>query len=224
MAKRIGVIGTGRFGESLVQSLAEQGAEILLMDMDREKIQNFSEYVNKAVEGDATNIRALEDAGFATCSVVVVAIGENIEGSIMATVNCKELGIETVVAKAASDVHGRVLRRVGADVVVHPNRDRAVRLARALLSTNQMDLFEISDGFSVAEIAAPALLHDRTLLEVDVRKNYEVTVLAIRRLSSDDLSQPRHVFIPSPSDKIQSDDRLLVFGRDKKISAFAQNS
>ncbi len=223
MAKRIGVIGTGRFGESLVQSLAEQGAEILLMDMDREKVQNLAEYVNKAIEGDATNIRALEDAGFATCSVVVVAIGENIEGSIMATVNCKELGIETVVAKAASDVHGKVLRRVGADVVVYPNRDRAQRLARALLSTNQVDLFEISDGFSVAEIAAPEFLHSHSLAEVNVRQNYEITVLAVRRLSVDDPVSPRQVFVPGPTDIIRADDRLLVFGRDKKIDAFAQN-
>ena len=131
MTKRIGIIGSGRFGEALIQALAAQGAEVLLMDTDRRKIQELSEYVTKAIEGDATNIHALEEAGFGLCDTVVVAIGENIEGSVMATVNCKDLGVRTVVAKAATEVHGRVLRRVGADVVIFPNRDRAVRLARS---------------------------------------------------------------------------------------------
>ena len=113
MAKRIGIIGSGRFGEALVQALAALGTEVVLMDTDRRKIQELSEYVSKAIEGDATNIHALEEAGFGSCDTVVVAIGENVEGSVMATVNCKDLGVRTVVAKASTDVHGRVLRRVG---------------------------------------------------------------------------------------------------------------
>lgn len=224
MSKRIGVIGSGRFGDALVQNLAAQGAEVLLMDIDRERVQALSEYVTQAVEGDATNIRALEDAGFATCDTVVVAIGENVEGSIMATVNCKELGVETVVAKATTDVHGRVLRRVGADVVVYPNRDRAQRLARTLMTTSQVNLFDIADGLSAAEIAAPETLHDKTLAQVNVRKNYDVTVLAVRRLDSNDPAAPRQLIIPTAEEVIRSDDRLLVFGASQKIDAFAENN
>ena len=123
--KRIGIIGAGRFGSSLAESLAEHGAEVLLIDQNREVIQELSEFVTRAVEGDVTNQRTLEDAGFQECDVVVVAIGNNLEGSIMATVNCKALGVPTVVAKANSDVHGKILQRVGADMVVYPNRDIA---------------------------------------------------------------------------------------------------
>ena len=221
MTKRIGIVGSGRFGEALVQALAAQGAEVVLMDTDRHKIQELSEYVAKAVEGDATNIRSLEEAGFALCDTVVVAIGENIEGSVMATVNCKDLGVKTVVAKAATEVHGRVLRRVGADVVIFPNRDRAVRLARSLLTTGQADLFEIADGLCAAEISVPEFLVDQTLAEANLRSDYDITVLAVRRLDDVDPAAPRQLLIPKASTLIRSDDRLLVFGTAEKIDKFA---
>lgn len=222
MTKRIGIIGSGRFGEALVQALATHGAEVVLMDTDRRKIQELSDYVSKASEGDATNIHALEEAGFAACDTVVVAIGENIEGSVMATVNCKDLGVTTVVAKATSDVHGRVLRRVGADVVIFPNRDRAQRLARSLLSTSQADLFEIADGCYAAEIAAPDAIAGKTLAEADIRRNYDVTVLAIRRLDDTDPAAPRQLIIPRAETLVRTDDRLLVFGASDRIDDFTQ--
>lgn len=222
MTKRIGIIGSGRFGDALVQALASQGAEIILMDADRRKIQELSDYVTKAVEGDATNIHALEEAGFASCDTVVVAIGENIEGSVMATVNCKDLGVRTVVAKASSEVHGRVLRRVGADVVIFPNRDRAQRLARSLMTTSQVDLFEIADGLCAAEVPTPEAVADKTLAEADIRRAFDITVLAVRRLDDADPAAPRQLLIPKADTLIRSDDRLLIFGTSEQIDAFAQ--
>ena len=222
MTKRIGIIGSGRFGEALVQAFAAQGADVLLMDTDRRKIQDLSEYVTKAIEGDATNIHTLEEAGFGLCDTVVVAIGENIEGSIMATVNCKDLGVRTVVAKAATDVHGRVLRRVGADVVIFPNRDRAVRLARSLMSASQADLFEIADGLYAAEVTVPEFLVDQSLAETNVRAEYDITILAIRRLDDVDPAAPRQLVIPKGDTIIRNDDRLLVFGTAEKIDDFTQ--
>jgi len=221
--KRIGIIGSGRFGSALAESLAEHGAEVLLIEQDREIVQEVSEFVTKAVEGDASNLRTLEDAGFQECDVVVVAIGTNLEGSIMATVNCKELGVPTVVAKANSDLHGKILKRVGADMVVYPNRDCAKRIARTLLSKGSVDLFEISDGLSVAEIDVPESLKDKSLAEAEVRKNFGVTVLCVRRLAEDP-TQPRTVIIPTPHEIIQSDDKLLVFGMDKQIDTIAQDT
>lgn len=222
MTKRIGIIGSGRFGDALVQALASQGAEIILMDADRRKIQELSDYVTKAVEGDATNIHALEEAGFASCDTVVVAIGENIEGSVMATVNCKDLGVRTVVAKASSEVHGRVLRRVGADVVIFPNRDRAQRLARSLMTTSQVELFEIADGLCAAEVPTPEAVADKTLAEADIRRAFDITVLAVRRLDDADPAAPRQLLIPKADTLIRSDDRLLIFGTSEQIDAFAQ--
>ncbi len=223
MSKRIGVIGSGRFGEAVIQSLCELGAEILLMDIDRERVQTLSEYVAEAQQGDATNIHTLEDAGFATCETVIVAIGENIEGSVMATVNCKDLGVKTVVAKATTDAHGKVLRRVGADVVIFPNRDRAHRLARTIMTSSQIEFFDIGDGLSASEIRAPECLHGKSLSQVDVRKTYDVTVLAVRRSDKENPSTPLQLIIPSPDETIRSDDRLIVFGDPKKITTFSES-
>ena len=140
----------------------------------------------------------------------------------MATVNCKDLGVETVVAKASTDAHGRVLRRVGADVVIYPNRDRALRLARSLLTTSQAELFEIADGLCAAEISVPDILVEQTLAGTNIRSDFDITVLAIRRLDDVDPAAPRQLLIPKANTVIRSDDRLLVFGTAEKIDAFAQ--
>jgi trk system potassium uptake protein TrkA len=219
--KRIGIIGAGRFGSALAEILAEHGAEILLIDSDHEVIQRFSEFVSQAVEGDVTNVRTLEEAGFQNCDVVVVAIGTNIEGSIMATVNCKDLGVPVVVAKANSDLHGKILQRVGADKVFFPNRDCAKRIACTLLSKGFVDLFEISDGFNIAEIDAPEMLHNKSLAEAKTRSRLGVTVLCLRRVA-EDRGQPRVVIIPAPTEVIRPDDKLLVFGLSKHIEALSQ--
>jgi len=220
--KRIGIIGAGRFGSELAESLAERGAEILMIDKNHELIQEFSQFVTKAVEGDATNMRTLEDAGFQDCDVIVVAIGSNIEGSVMATVNCKELKVKNVISKANSDMHGKILYRVGADVVIYPNRDRAQRLAHTLLSRGSVDLFEISDGFNIAEIDVPESMHNKSLAEAQVRNKFGITVLCVRRMSKDPTA-PRTVLIPEPDDIIQPDDKLLVFGTDKQLDALTKD-
>ncbi|MFA7172735.1 MAG: TrkA family potassium uptake protein [Kiritimatiellia bacterium] len=216
--KRIGIIGAGRFGSELAESLAERGAEILMIDNNHALIQEFSQFVTKAVEGDATNIRTLEDAGFQDCDVIVVAIGSNLEGSVMATVNCKELKVKNVIAKANSDMHGKILYRVGADVVVYPNRDRAQRLAHTLLSRGSIDLFEISDGFNIAEIDVPESLHNKSLADAQVRNKFGITVLCVRRMTKDPTA-PRTVIVPEADQIIQPDDKLLVFGTDKQLDA-----
>jgi trk system potassium uptake protein TrkA len=214
--KRFGIIGAGRFGVALAESLAANGAEVILLDRDREAVQAFAQTPIKAIQGDAGNLRTLRDAGFESCEAVVIAIGDHMEGSVLATVNCKELGISTVVAKAATDLHGKVLERVGADVVVHPNRDRAIRLARSLLSRTPIDLFEIADGYSVAEVAAPKALQGKTLIEGGVRQKYGVTVLAIRR-QSEDPRAPRRTLIANGTETIEEKDILVVFGPDGSL-------
>ena len=117
--KRIGIIGAGRFGMSLAETLANAGAEVILIDRNRPAMQSASEFAT-ALQGDATQPHVLAEAGFGECDVVVVAIGSNIEASMMATANCKELGVTSVVAKATSELHGKILRRIGADSVVYP--------------------------------------------------------------------------------------------------------
>lgn len=136
----------------------------------------------------------------------------------MATVNCKELGVPNVISKANSDLHGKILTRVGADQVVYPNRDLAQRLAKKLLSKGTMDILSFSDGLSIAEIDVPDSLSGKSLAEVSVRQTFGLTVLCVHRLAADP-TQPRSVIMPSPDEIIESEDKLVVFGNQAQIDA-----
>ena len=215
--KRIGIIGAGRFGMSLAETLANGGMEVVLIDRNRPAMQSASEFAT-ALQGDATQRQVLEEAGFRECDVVVVAIGSNIEASMMATANCKELGVPRVVSKATSELHGKILRRIGADSVVYPDRDSAHRLARSITNNDAVDFLEVAEGYSIAEIEVPASARGMTLAEADLRNKSGVTVLCIRR---GDPSHVRSIVIPQPSDKLGDDDRLVVFGETKQIDALS---
>ena len=129
---RVAIIGAGRFGMALAESLSESGVEVLLVERNGSLVQSAINVVASAVQGDATNARALEDAGLGECEVAVVAIGSNVEASLLATANCKELGVGTVIAKATSELHGKILEKLGADQVIFPDRESARRLARGI--------------------------------------------------------------------------------------------
>lgn len=213
--KRIGIIGAGRFGMSLAESLSNAGAEVILIDRNRPAMQQANEFAT-ALQGDATQPRVLEEAGFGECDVVVVAIGSNMEASMMATANCKELGVPNVVSKATSELHGKILRRIGADSVVYPDRDSAHRLARVLANHDVVDFLEVSEGYSIAEIDVPDGVRGQTLAEADLRRRTGVTVLCIRRADPDP-QRPRKVIFPQADDVIESGDRLIVFGATKNL-------
>ena len=215
MKKRIGIIGAGRFGMSLAESLTNAGMDVVLVDRNRPAMQSASEFAT-AVQGDATQPHVLEEAGFGECDAVVVAIGSNIEASIMATANCKELGVETVVSKATSELHGKILRRIGADSVVYPDRDSAHRLARAIANHDVVDFLEVSEGYSIAEVEVPEEMRGKTLAEADFRNKTGLTVLCIRRADADP-KKPRAAIIPKASDRMESDDRLIVFGETRRL-------
>ncbi len=216
--KRVGVIGAGRFGLSLARALAESGTEVLMFERNGARVQQALEVVAESVQGDATVAKNLEEAGVGECDLVVVAIGSNIEASTLALANCKEMGVPLVYAKASSELHGRILLKLGADKVIYPDRDSAHRLAHAIASGGAFDLLEISEGCSIAEIDVPASCAGKTLAQADLRKKTGVTVLCVRRLDENP-KKPRAVLIPGPNDQIHADDKLIVFGTRKQIDA-----
>ena len=216
--RRVGIIGAGRFGMALAHSLAESGTEVLLIERNGSLVQAASGVVAYAVQGDATQARVLEEAGLKECDIAVVAVGANIEVSTLATVICKELGIPRVIAKATSEMHGKILAKLGADQVIFPDNDSAHRLAHAIASNGAFDLLEISEGCSIAEIDVPESCREKTLAQADLRNKTGVTVLCIRRLDENP-KKPRAVMIPGPNDQIHPDDKLIVFGTTKQIDA-----
>ncbi len=213
--KRIGVIGAGRFGEALAESLSRKGAEVILLDINRDTVQRMAELVSKALQGDGTDMNVLIEAGFRECDASVVAIGSNMEGNILTAVNLKELKAPFVVARATSDTHGKVLERVGADLVIYPYRERAQRLAKSLVDNFILDHLEIADGVSVAELKAPEEFAGKSLMETKIRQIYGITVLAIKRDS-------KNIISPTGEDIIEKGDILFLFGHDKKLQALSQ--
>lgn len=216
--KRIAILGAGRFGSSLATALAEAGEEVVVIDRNGSLVQALSGSVSFAVQGDATNARALEEAGVKECDIAVVAIGSNIEASTLATANCKELEVPVVIAKASSELHGRILKKLGADQIVFPDRDSAKRLAKAVSNYGALDLLELSEGVSLAEIDAPEVCSGKSLAQADVRKKYGVTVICVRRLDENP-KKPRAIVVLGPNDVIRADDRLIVFGSAHDIDA-----
>ena len=203
---------------ALAESLSEGGVEVLLVERNSGLVQSALNVVSSAVQGDATNARALDDAGLKECEVAVVAIGGNVEASLLATANCKELGVPNVIAKATSELHGKILEKLGADQVIFPDRESAHRLARSITNRGAFDLLEISEGYSIAEIDVPDAARGKTLAEADLRKKTGLTVLCIRREGGD---AGRSVIIPQPTDRIEEDDKLVVFGETKQIDALS---
>ena len=220
--KRVGIIGAGRFGLSLAEALAETGIEVLLIDRNNALVQNAIKKVTWAVQCDATSANALESAGIPECDTVVVAIGSNVEASMLVTANCKELGIKTVISKATSEIHGKILDKLGADHVVYPDRESAHRLARNITEHNAYDLLELSEGLSLAEIDVPEACVGKTLAEADLRKKSGVTVLCIRRPDPKNNRKSLQIIIPNPNnDAFEAEDKLIVFGTTSGIDALS---
>ena len=213
---KIGIIGGGRFGMTLAKSLEANHVDVTLVDRDWEIVQSLSDSTIRAVHGDGTNPEILRASGFAETDIAVVAMSSSLECSTLATINCKDLKIAKVIAKASSDLHGRVLERIGADIIVYPERDRAYRLAKSLTSRSPVDLFEIASGYSVAEISVPRAAVGKTLIEAAVRQAFGITVLAIKR-STEGGKGPRQTIITTGKETLQENDLLVVFGADESL-------
>ncbi|PKM42328.1 MAG: potassium uptake system protein [Firmicutes bacterium HGW-Firmicutes-8] len=208
--KQFAVIGLGRFGTSVAQTLMMMGYEVLVIDEDQEKIQEVVNQVTHAIQADAKDENALKALGIRNFDVVIVAIGKDTEASILVTVILKELGVKCVVAKARTELHGKVLVKVGADKVVFPERDMGARVAHSLVSSNVLDHIELSPDYSILEVVAPDLLVGKTLRQSDLRVKYGVTVMAVKR--------GREILVsPSPDEPIRENDILVAIGENAKL-------
>lgn len=210
MKKQFAVIGLGRFGTSVARTLALMGYEVLVIDTDGEKIQELVEIVTHAVEADAMDEDALKALGIRNFDVVIVAIGHDMQASILVTVILKELGVKYVVAKARNDLHGMVLTKIGADKVVYPERDMGVRVAHSLVATNVLDHIELSPEYSILEVIAPDSLVGKTLRQSALRARFAVTVMAIKR--------DRDIIVsPEAEEVIRENDVLVCIGENDKL-------
>lgn len=211
------VIGIGRFGASIASTLYEMGHEVLAVDINEERVQHISDKVTHAVQADATDENTLKALGIRNFDAAVVAIGENVQASILITLLCKEAGVKYVLAKAQNELHSKVLYKTGADKVVLPERDMGVRVAQSLVSSNFLDFIELTPNYRLVELAAIPAWENKSLKDLNIRVKYGVTVMAIKHGDQVNVS-------PAGHDIINSGDVLVVIGSVEDIKNFQERS
>jgi len=209
--KQFVVLGLGRFGSSLARTLYGLGHDVLAVDKKEEAVQEISETVTHAVQADATDENTLRSLGLRNFDVAIVAIGSNIQSSILISLIVKELGVKHVVAKAQSELHAKLLYKIGADRVVFPERDMGLRLAHNLVSSNVLDFIELSSDYSIVEVVALNEWQGKTLKDLNFRRKYGLNVIAIKHNGEMNVS-------PRAEDIIEENDVLVVIGENEGIT------
>ena len=215
MEKQFVVLGLGIFGSTLVKTLSQFGREVIAIDKDSENVQRVSEFATKAVIGDVTDIQFLTDLGLDDIDVGIVAIGDRLEDSILATMNLKELGVPYVIVKAKNKRFKVVLERIGADHVVRPEKEMGEKIARTLLRKNIKDLIELDEENCIVEMKVPQSWIGKSLSQLDLRKLYSINVLGKRDPKTHKLEVP-----VDPSAPIEMNDTFLVLVQTDKIEKY----
>lgn len=208
------VIGLGRFGTAVATELCAQGSEVLAIDTDQANVQAAADLVTHAVVADARDPGVLRSLGVRNFDCAVVAVGSDVGGSALITMLLKELGVPQVVCKAQSHVHRRVLEKIGADRVVFPEHEMGVKLAQGLTHSNILNFIELSEEYGIVEATPPRQWRGMTLKEVDVRRNFQVNIVAIR----DDVTGEMMV-TPSGDYVMRDTDTLFLLGEDSATAA-----
>jgi trk system potassium uptake protein TrkA len=215
MVKRqYAVIGLGRFGLSVARRLHEAGQEVLGIDINEERVEEAELFVTHAVVADTTEENALKSVGISNFDRVIVAIGNDMQSSILTVLLLKELGVKKIIAKALGKHHGKVLDKVGADWIIYPERDMGERVANQLLSPNMLNYIELSTEYNIEEILIPDSMAQKSLRDLDIRAKYNVSAIAVVR-------DGNIVISPSPDEIIHKGDMLVLIGGREGLSEFS---
>ena len=211
--KSILIIGLGRFGRHMAKKFSEQNNDVMAIDINEERINNVLSVVTNALIGDATNEQFMETIGVRDFDLCVVAIGDNFQSSLETTALLKDLGAKFVLARASRDVHAKFLLRNGADDVIYTEKETAERLAVKYGSYNIFNYIELNDEYSIYEIAVPSSWLNKSILKVNVRSKYGISILATKQGNNIyPLPKPEHVFTDSES--------LMILGKNEDVSRF----
>lgn len=213
MKKQIAVIGLGRFGTSIAKTLHAAGADIIAIDQDRDSVEDIQEYSTLSYIADSTEEKALKKIGVQDVDVAIVAIGSDIQSSILTAMSLIELGVPIVIAKALDAKHGKALHKLGVTKVVYPERDMGIRVANSILPSNIIDMFELSEDYSIVEMHVPKSMIGNSLIELNIRAKYNINVLAYKR--------NQIVYgNPNPSVTFEEGDILVVMGDNQSLNEF----
>ena len=212
--KQFAIVGMGRFGSSVARTLYNLGFEVLAIDSDEHRTQEVISMVTHAVQADSTDEEALRALGVRNFDVVVVAIGQDIQSSILTTLILKDMGVKMLVAKAQNELHGKVLTKIGADKVIYPERDMGQRVAHNLISPNILDHIELSEDYSIVDIQVGSALVGKNLRQLDIRNKYQCNVMGIKS------NNGKMNIAPHAEDLIKEEDVLVVVGKNEDLRAF----
>lgn len=212
MKKKFCVIGLGNFGFHIVSTLYDQGHEVTAIDIDHDKIQAVKDICSFAILGDAGSKEFLASQGVAEMDAVVVSTGDRSHLSTLMTLYLKELKIRRILVKAVSEDHGRILECVGATDVIFPEKDMAIRVAHNMSSPNILEFIPLAEEYSLSETEPPKHFLGKTLIELDLRKKYQISVIAIKDILSD-----QFIPVPPPTHRIKDSDLLIIIGKTDDI-------
>lgn len=207
------VIGVGRFGKSIATTLTELGKEVLVIDTNKDAINQMEGIVSGAVVADATGNDVLHSLGVQNFDCAIVCIGKDLQASILTTLICKDLGVNYVVAKAKNEQIKKVLERIGADMVVFPEVYMGKKVANMLINPSMNEILNLTDNFKIVEVPVPDAWQNKTIIELDVRKKYKVSIIFIRRENSVVTIEPETVFLKG--------DILIAAGESSKLEVIS---
>lgn len=205
------VFGLGRYGLAVAKELVASGAEVLAVDIDEDIVNYAAAFIPVCKCADVTDAEVISRLGIGNTDTVIIAMAENLEASVLATMLCKEAGVKTVIAKCANETHKKILLRVGADKVVFPESESGARLAKNLLSSGFVDMIELAKNVSMIELDVKDEWVGKNLLELNLRKKYSINIVAIR--SSDSVRIDINPEIP-----LRADEKLIVIANTSKLS------
>jgi len=211
--KKFAVIGLGKFGFHAAKALFEDGNEVIAIDTDRNKVQAIDPFATEAIILNAMDKESLRSLGLEEMDAVIVSTGTSSSISIMICLYLNELGIKRILAKALDSDHEKVLRRVGATDIIHPERDMALRISRSLSRPNMLDFIPLSAEFDLIQIEPPKEFVGVSLKDLNLRAKYEVHIIAIKKHYPEDF-----VLVPQASYVIQATDTLIILGKSGDIN------
>lgn len=211
--KEFAIIGLGNFGAMVARKLYDEGCKITAIDVDKSRVQELQEHSHQAIVADARDRRFLEQLGVDHFEAIIVSTGQDSHASILITLHLNDLNARKVIVKANSADHSKILYKVGADEVVIPEEDMAVKLSRSLAQPNLLDFLPLTDQYSIAEIVPPPKFYGQSIHDLDLRAKYHIEVIAAKDVLTGDFQ-----FIPSAEFKIKDTDILVVLGKEEDIN------
>lgn len=212
--KEFVVFGLGKFGLSVAKALADNGCQVMAVDSEQSKVEEIAEDVTYAVCTDVTDAEAIHSLGIRNFDGAIVAIGENLEASVLVTIIAKEMGIPYVLAKAQTELQAKVLKKVGADKIIFPEKETGIRIANNLVSGNFFDAIELSTKYSMMDLDVPAEWVGKTLRELNLRATKKINIIGIKRNKEFEIT-------PDPDAPLHADDALVIIGRNQTLSKLA---